>query len=73
MIEHDDPVLQALANLPLISSDPVRTERVRARCHRQLSRRDVSPLNLLDAAALAALACYLTVVLADAARLAGLF
>jgi hypothetical protein len=71
--EDDGPVIAALANLPTISSDPARAERVRARCHRKLAHSARSPLSLFDAAAVVALVCYLAVVLTDVARLAGLF
>jgi hypothetical protein len=71
--EADDLVIGALANLPTIASDPARAERVRARCHRELAHSARSPLSLFDAAAVAALVCYLAIVLTDVARLAGLF
>ncbi len=70
MIE-DDAVLRALAQLKAIPSDPKREERVRARCHDEMMRGARTTSRFIDAAAVIALFCYLSVVLLNAARLAG--
>ncbi len=72
MSEEHDPLLRALASLAPVPSDATREQRVRARCHSAMIQRAGSSPGLLDAVAVAALFGYLSVVLATAARLAGL-
>jgi hypothetical protein len=71
-MEDSDPVLRALGRLKPVAPNAEREQRVRDLCHREMARRAGTPARLVDAAAVAALFCYLSAVLVNAARLAGL-
>ena len=74
MMQDDDRLIQAVANLRPITPDSAWAERVRARCHSGIAGRASSlpRIKLLDAVALVALCAYLSAVLQVAARLGGL-
>ncbi len=80
MTNDDDPLLRALACLPLIASNIERETCVRRRCHaaidRRVSRRapagrDLSGTGLLNVAAATAICVYLAAVFTEAVRLGG--
>jgi hypothetical protein len=80
MIQDDDRLLRALAELPPIAPDVEWEARVRARCHSAISMRvsrraragrDVFATKLSSVAAAAVLCVYWAAVLMEAARLGG--
>ena len=77
MIQNDDDLFRALAELPAPAPDSDWESRVRARCHRELARkvfrrqRARLGARLFDLAAALAACVYLIAVLHFAARLAG--
>jgi hypothetical protein len=71
--QDDDRMIQALANLRSFTPDAEWERRVRLRCHAKIAGRRTSlGMRLADAVTLAALCAYFSVVLGQAARLAGL-
>lgn len=82
MTQDDDRLLEAAGGLRTITPDSGWEKRVRARCHSEIAARAARPmrtdkhmvrrLSLVDVAALMVLCAYLSALLQDAARLAGL-
>ena len=82
MTQNDDRLLEGLAGLRTITPHSEWEQRVRARCHSEITARAgrqmrtdkhvVRRLSLVDIAALVALCVYLSTLLQDAARLGGL-
>jgi hypothetical protein len=82
MTESHDPLLEAVASLRTIAPDANWERRVRARCHSEIALRAKGPiqgikqtvhrLTLVDLTAVAFLCVYLSVLLREAAQLAGL-
>jgi hypothetical protein len=73
MIEQD-PVFRALSALPPVKSDPIRIERLRARCHSRLARQRIRArtrprLHALEIAALILLLTYWSAVIQETVRL----
>ena len=73
MTEHEDPLLKAVADLATITPDAKWEAGVRAACHREMARQARRRPGLLDAVAAAVLAAYLSAVLVNVARFAGLW
>lgn len=74
MIQGDDRLLQALANLRSFTPDTEWEKSVRLRCHAKIVGRRSKPsrVRLVDAVTLAVLFAYLAAVFGQSARLLGL-
>jgi len=82
MPQSHDPSLEAVASLRTIAPDANWEKRVRTRCHAEIAMRATGPvqaikqtvhrLTLVDLTAVAFLFVYLSVLLREAAQLAGL-